>query len=57
LGFISNEIEPKAVDYLSMKNQIPYKDEFEKGYKSAFSNFDLVFQKTKKIEDRVRYSQ
>lgn len=57
LGFISNEVEPRAVDYLSMKNQISHPAEFEKGYKSAFSNFDLVFQKAKKIEDRVRYSQ
>lgn len=57
LGFISNEIEPKAVDYLSMKSQVSHLEEFEKGYKSAFANFDSVLQKVRKIEDRVRYSQ
>lgn len=57
LGFISGEIEPKAVDFLSMKNQIKHINEFEKGYKSSFIGFDAIFQKTQKIESRVRYSQ
>ena len=57
LGFISNEIEHKAVDYLSMKSQVIHKEEFENGYKMTFTNWNSIFQKTKKIEDRVRYSE
>ncbi len=55
LGFISNDIEDKAVDVFTMLNSIKHKNDFAKGY-SECKKYQLVLDRVKKIEKRVRYA-
>lgn len=55
LGFISKDIEDKAVDVFTMMRAIDKKDAFIEGYK-AYSKSDSVLKRLKKVEKRVRYA-
>ncbi len=57
LGFISNDIEDKAVDVFTMLRMIPDKKErFIKGY-SSYAKASSVLKRVKDVEMRVRYAQ
>ena len=55
LGFISKDIEDKAVDVFTMLRAISEKDAFLKGYRS-YKKADAVFKRVKDVEKRVRYA-
>ncbi len=55
LGFISKDIEDKAVDVFTMLRAIENKDAFVEGYKS-YAKADSVLKRVKKVEQRVRYA-
>lgn len=57
LGFISNDIEDKAVDVFTMLRMIPdQKEKFLKGY-SLYAKAQGVLKRVKDVEKRVRYAQ
>jgi len=57
LGFISNDVEDKAVDVFTMLRMIPDgKEKFIKGY-SAYAKAQSVLKRVKDVEKRVRYAQ
>jgi Kae1-associated kinase Bud32 len=55
LGFISNDIEDKAVDVFTMLRAISEKDAFLKGYRS-YKKSAKVLKRVKDVEKRVRYA-
>lgn len=55
LGFVSNDIEDKAVDVFTMLRSISEKDSFIKGYES-YSKAKTVLKRVKGVEKRVRYA-
>jgi Kae1-associated kinase Bud32 len=55
LGFISADIEDKAVDVFTMLRSISEKDAFLDGYRT-YSNAESVLKRVKKVEKRVRYA-
>jgi len=55
LGFISNDIEDKAVDVFTMLRAISEKDAFIKGY-GSYSKAEKVLKRLKDVEKRVRYA-
>ncbi len=55
LGFVSKDIEDKAVDVFTMIRAVDEKDAFIDGYK-AYSKSDSVLKRLKKVEQRVRYA-
>lgn len=55
LGFISNDIEDKAVDAFTMLRAVSEKDAFIKGYES-YSKAGKVLKRVKDVEKRVRYA-
>ncbi len=55
LGFISKDIEDKAVDVFTMLRAIEDKDAFLAGYK-GYAKADSVLKRVKKVEQRVRYA-
>ncbi len=55
LGFISADIEDKAVDVFTMLRAISEKDEFIAGYKT-YHKAEAVLKRVGKIEKRVRYA-
>jgi TP53 regulating kinase-like protein len=55
LGFISKDIEDKAVDVFTMLRAISEKDSFLKGYRS-YRKADSVLKRVKDVEKRVRYA-
>ena len=55
LGFISKDIEDKAVDVFTMLRAISERDAFLKGYKS-YKKADRVLKRVKDVEKRVRYA-
>lgn len=55
LGFISKDIEDKAVDVFTMLRAVDDKDAFIGGYQK-YSKADSVMKRVKKVEQRVRYA-
>ncbi|MBU0527181.1 Kae1-associated serine/threonine protein kinase [Candidatus Micrarchaeota archaeon] len=55
LGFISADIEDKAVDVFTMLRAISEKDAFIDGYKT-YSKAESVLKRVAKVEKRVRYA-
>ena len=55
LGFISKDIEDKAVDVFTMVRAVEGKEAFLDGYRS-YSKSDSVVKRLKKVEQRVRYA-
>ena len=55
LGFISNDIEDKAVDVFTMLRAISKKDEFIRGYES-YEKAKTVLRRMKDVEKRIRYA-
>ncbi len=55
LGFISTDIEDKAVDVFTMLRAISEKDAFIAGYKT-YSKAEPVLKRVAKVEKRVRYA-
>jgi len=55
LGFISADIEDKAVDVFTMLRAISEKDAFLSGYKT-YSKAESVLKRVAKVEKRVRYA-
>jgi len=55
LGFISADIEDKAVDVFTMLRAISEKDAFVDGYKT-YSKAESVLKRVAKVEKRVRYA-
>lgn len=55
LGFVSKDIEDKAVDVFTMLRAISEKDAFIKGYKS-YKKAETVLKRVKDVEKRVRYA-
>jgi Kae1-associated kinase Bud32 len=55
LGFVSKDIEDKAVDVFTMMRAVDEKDAFLDGY-SKYSKSDSVLKRLKKVEKRVRYA-
>ncbi len=55
LGFVSKDIEDKAVDVFTMLRAISEKDAFIKGYKS-YAKAEAVLRRVKDVEKRVRYA-
>ena len=55
LGFVSNDIEDKAVDVFTMLQTIKEKDSFIQGYKT-YAKSDAVLERVKEVEKRVRYA-
>lgn len=55
LGFISSDIEDKAVDVFTMLRAIDEKDAFLEGY-TAYGKAGSVLKRLKKVEKRVRYA-
>lgn len=55
LGFVSKDIEDKAVDVFTMLRAISEKDAFLKGYKS-YKKAEVVLKRVKDVEKRVRYA-
>lgn len=55
LGFVSKDIEDKAVDVFTMMRAIDEKDAFIDGYRK-YSKSDSVLKRVKKVEKRVRYA-
>jgi len=55
LGFISKDIEDKAVDVFTMLRAISENDSFLKGYKS-YAKSGSVLKRVRDVEGRVRYA-
>ena len=55
LGFISNDIEDKAVDVFTMLRSIEQKSAFMEGYEK-YEKAKQVFDRVKDVEKRVRYA-
>ncbi len=55
LGFVSKEIEDKAVDVFTMLRSIDCREEFLSGY-SEYGKYASVMKRVKKVESRVRYA-
>lgn len=55
LGFVSNDVEDKAVDVFTMLRAIREKDAFIAGYRS-YPKADSVLGRVKVVEKRVRYA-
>jgi Kae1-associated kinase Bud32 len=55
LGFISNDVEDKAVDVFTMLRAIGEKDAFISGY-SSYPKAASVLERVKGVEKRVRYA-
>ncbi|MBI5226954.1 Kae1-associated serine/threonine protein kinase [Candidatus Micrarchaeota archaeon] len=58
LGFVSKDVEDKAVDFYTMIRSIQgeqSKSAFADGYKK-YKNCHTIFERVKKIEKRVRYA-
>jgi Kae1-associated kinase Bud32 len=55
LGFVSKDIEDKAVDVFTMLRAVEEKEAFLGGY-SGYSRSDSVMKRVKKVEKRVRYA-
>ncbi|MFH1785678.1 MAG: KEOPS complex kinase/ATPase Bud32 [Candidatus Micrarchaeota archaeon] len=55
LGFVSGDVEDKAVDVFTMLKTIKEKDAFLEGY-TNYSNAKEVLVRVKNIEKRVRYA-
>ena len=55
LGFVSKDIEDKAVDVFTMLRSINEKHAFLEGY-SDYEKFKQVEKRVKKVESRVRYA-
>lgn len=55
LGYISKEIEDKAIDVYTMLKSIAKKEEFISGY-SKYEKFEQVMRRLKKVESRIRYA-
>ena len=55
LGFISKDIEDKAVDVFTMLRAIENRDAFLEGYRS-YKKADSILRRVKKVEQRVRYA-
>ncbi|MBU0532471.1 Kae1-associated serine/threonine protein kinase [Candidatus Micrarchaeota archaeon] len=55
LGFVSNDIEDKAVDVFTMLRAISEKESFIKGYES-YSKAKGILKRVKNVEKRVRYA-
>ena len=55
LGFVSKDIEDKAVDVFTMLRAINEKESFLEGY-SSYEKFEQVEKRVKKVESRVRYA-
>lgn len=56
LGFISRDIEDKAVDVFTMLRAISEKDAFLEGY-GGYAKAKGVLKRVKEVEKRVRYAQ
>jgi len=55
LGFVSKDVEDKAVDVFTMLRAIAEKDAFITGYHS-YGKADEVLKRVKDVEKRVRYA-
>jgi TP53 regulating kinase and related kinases len=55
LGFVSSDIEDKAVDVFTMLRAITQKEAFIQGYR-AYPKADAVLVRVKGVEKRVRYA-
>jgi TP53 regulating kinase-like protein len=55
LGFVSKDIEDKAVDVFTMLRAIDKKEAFLGGY-GKYSKSDSVLKRLEKVEKRVRYA-
>ncbi|MBN1170450.1 Kae1-associated serine/threonine protein kinase [Candidatus Micrarchaeota archaeon] len=55
LGFVSKDIEDKAVDVFTMLRAIDEKEAFLEGY-AGYEKFRQVEKRVKKVESRVRYA-
>ncbi|VVC02794.1 KEOPS complex subunit Bud32 [Candidatus Bilamarchaeum dharawalense] len=55
LGFVSNDIEDKAVDVFTMLRSISEKDAFLAGY-ASYAKAKEVLVRVKNVEGRVRYA-
>jgi Kae1-associated kinase Bud32 len=55
LGFISNDVEDKAVDVFTMLRAIAEKEAFKEGYQS-YQKANQVLKRVKDVEKRVRYA-
>jgi Kae1-associated kinase Bud32 len=55
LGFISSDIEDKAVDVFTMLRAISEKEAFTEGYES-YKKAKSVLKRVKEVEKRVRYA-
>ncbi|MCY3410038.1 MAG: Kae1-associated serine/threonine protein kinase [Candidatus Heimdallarchaeota archaeon] len=65
LGFVSTQIEDKAVDILVLKHTLTSShhsamavslESFLKGYKEENPEMEKIMKRLKKVEDRIRYS-
>jgi Kae1-associated kinase Bud32 len=55
LGYISNDVEDKAVDVFTMLRAITQKEAFLAGYR-AYPKAEAVLARVKNVEKRVRYA-
>ncbi len=55
LGFVSRDIEDKAVDVFTMLRAIGNRDAFLEGYR-AYEKYGSVLKRVKVVESRVRYA-
>jgi tRNA A-37 threonylcarbamoyl transferase component Bud32 len=55
LGFVSNNVEDKAVDVFTMLRAIGEKEAFARGY-GTYTKAGAVLARVKEVEKRVRYA-
>ncbi len=55
LGYVSNDVEDKAVDVFTMLRAIGEKEAFVSGYR-AYAKAEAVLARVKGVEKRVRYA-
>ncbi len=56
LGYVSNDVEDKAVDVFTMLKSIEHKKEFLEGYQKVSDKYSQIENRLKIIEKRVRYA-
>lgn len=56
LGYVSNDVEDKAVDVFTMLKSIEHKKEFLEGYQKVSDKYSQIENRLKVIEKRVRYA-
>ena len=56
LGYVSNDIEDKAIDVFTMIKSLKNKEDFLDGYQTESKQYQEIINRLKVIEKRVRYA-